>query len=105
MTINPFIYHIASEADLSQAKTEGQYVCDSLTIEGFVHCCTQSQLEGVIQRYYADVSNLVLISIDPDLLEAPLIFENTVGGDEKFPHVYGALNLGAIKTEQPLQSK
>ncbi len=103
MTINSYIYHIANEADWRQAKIAGLYQCDSLANEGFIHCCTKSQLEGVIQRYYANVSNLVLLCIDPGLLEAPLIYENTVGGDEEFPHLYGALNLDAINTQKALE--
>jgi uncharacterized protein (DUF952 family) len=102
MTNASFIYHIASEADVSQAKTDGRYKCDSLASEGFIHCCTKSQLDGVIERYYTGVSNLILLTIDPVLLNEPLCYENTVGGTENFPHLYGALNLEAILKEESL---
>jgi len=34
--------------------------------------------------------------IDSGLLQAKLVFENTVGGDELFPHVYGEINMQAV---------
>lgn len=51
-----------------------------------------------MQRYYQGVDNLTLLTIDPEQLSAALIRENTVGGSELFPHVYGPLDLAAIVT-------
>jgi uncharacterized protein (DUF952 family) len=36
--------------------------------------------------------------IDPDSLTSPLIRENTTGGSELFPHIYGAINPEAVRS-------
>ncbi|MEE9333496.1 MAG: DUF952 domain-containing protein [Granulosicoccaceae bacterium] len=94
------IFHIAQQTDLLEARQSGHYVCDSLSSEGFIHCCLNAQLEGVIDRYYQDVTGQVLLSLDPTLLNSELRYENTVGGIEEFPHIYGPINLDAVVFER-----
>ena len=89
------IYHVTEQSALD-AVTDGQYTCESLAQEGFIHCCTQYQLEGVLERYYQGASGLKQLEIDTEKLVARLVFENTVGGDELFPHVYGKINMDAV---------
>ena len=99
------IFHIASQTDFDANAGNATYRCASLQTEGFIHCCSADQLAGVIERYYADVPDLLLITIDPDRLKAELVFENTVGGDELFPHVYGEINRDAVTEIAPLDSR
>ena len=97
MSATSSIFHIANTGDWLQAKHDGEsYQCASLEAESFIHCCERQQLAGVVQRYYEGVDDLTLLMIDPDKLTAALIRENTVGGSELFPHVYGPLDLAAI---------
>lgn len=74
----------------------GEYQCESLTTEGFIHCCDNSQLAGVVSRYYQEVDDVMLLLLDADKLTAALIRENTVGGSELFPHIYGPINSEAV---------
>ena len=41
-------------------------------------------------------SGLVLLSIDTNRVIAPIVYENLEGGEQKFPHIYGELNLDAV---------
>lgn len=95
--MNQPIFHLATAADAQALTSNGTYHTASLDTEGFIHCCTATQLSGVIQRYYADAQEAVILSIDSTLLSAELVFENTVGGDELFPHIYGEINQQAIQ--------
>ena len=90
------LFHIARHSDVSDPREPVEYHCESLTREGFIHCCEQHQLAGVVNRYYQDQDDLYLLVLDADKLDAPLILENTVGGSELFPHVYGPINASAI---------
>lgn len=90
------LFHIAQAKDVDQAAQSGAYRCDSISSEGFIHCCDPAQLKGVIERYYSGVSGLLLLHIDSDLLRSELVYENTVGGEELFPHVYGEINMDAV---------
>lgn len=90
------IFHIASTADISKLDDEPDYRCASLVSEGFIHCCNRRQLAGVASRYYSDVDDVHLMIIDVEQLDARLVLENTVGGDELFPHIYGPVNASCI---------
>ena len=98
----PLIFHIAVAEDVDNAAQTGRYHCDSLGSEGFVHCCQPEQLEGVIERYYSGVTGLMLLHIDSDSLVPDLVYENTVGGEDLFPHVYGEINMDAVVQIVPL---
>jgi len=100
--VNPPIFHLASVADAQLLKEHTNYHTASLDTEGFIHCCTEEQLPGVIQRYYSDAVELVILHIDTERLEASLVFENTVGGTELFPHIYGEINPQAVLSKDAL---
>lgn len=55
------------------------------------------------ERYYSNLAGLELLLIDPTKLLAPIVYENTVGGDELFPHVYGEINLTAVIQVLPFE--
>jgi len=94
--LNKTIYHLASLDDSEKLLETGTYSAPSLDTEGFIHCCTSDQLPGVIQRYYIDAPRLVLLHINTEMLVEDLVFENTVGGTEAFPHIYGKINATAV---------
>lgn len=90
------IYHIADEALFLQAQTSGEYRHASLSTEGFIHCSKLEQVLPVAQRYFRGQTSLMLLEITVAKLKAGLRYENTTGGTELFPHVYGPINLDAI---------
>jgi len=96
MSKEAIVFHIAQRSDVQARQPEDDYHCASLTDEGFIHCCDKSQLAGVVARYYRGVDDLTLLLIDADRLTPALIHENTVGGSELFPHIYGPINADAI---------
>jgi len=96
MNKTPVIFHIAAKTDVPNNKIFSEYRCDSLATEGFIHCCEAHQLSGVVSRYYQDNDDVVLLELDVDKLEPALIRENTVGGSELFPHLYGPINAEAV---------
>lgn len=100
----PLLLHVAREDDLQTAERSGRYRAASLDTEGFIHCCYSQQLPGVLQRWFPERDGLVLLSIDTAQLDAELVMENTMGGDELFPHVYGELPLHAIVARQALDT-
>ena len=95
------LLHVAHRADLERARTDGYYRCASLETEGFIHCCAPAQLAGVLERYYAGMEGLVLLSLDGEALGAELRHESPPGGTERFPHVYGPIELVAIRKTTP----
>ena len=89
------IYHITTALDWENKIHEPEFVPTDFHREGFVHCCTEVQLTGVLDRYFKDKSGLVLLHLDESKLKAKLKYELSTN-DEKFPHLYGAINRDAI---------
>jgi len=94
-----FIYHVALPAVWERFKEKPSYQPDSLTAEGFIHCSYQSQLEGVLERYYSGVEKVIILTIDTDKLFSKLVKEPSTN-NELYPHIYGRLNLSAVVDAQ-----
>jgi uncharacterized protein (DUF952 family) len=98
------IYHITSRSAWNEARERGDYRADSLETEGFIHCSTEQQVVPVASKYYAGQNDLLLLVIEPALLEADLKWEPPAEGapppgvaeGDLFPHIYGPINLDAI---------
>jgi len=95
------IYHVSLVSDWRAARGAGEYTMSSngvtLAEQGFIHCCYSNQTRGVLQRFYADVTEpMCLLAIDPDRLLVSVIAENLEGGEELFPHIYGPIPITAV---------
>jgi uncharacterized protein (DUF952 family)/uncharacterized glyoxalase superfamily protein PhnB len=96
------LFHIARRHDWEAARDVGAYRISTLdrTLEqeGFIHLSFARQVHGVADRFYTGVDEpLVLLSIDPARLTAPVVTEPVPGTDEQFPHLYGELPVGAVR--------
>ena len=95
------IYHVTTLIEWEQAQKDGYYKAASLEIEGFIHCSTAKQVEGVLERYFSGKTNLIKLTIDPNKLNSKLVYELSPSVNQEFPHVFGVINLDAIvQTEQ-----
>jgi uncharacterized protein (DUF952 family) len=100
------LLHVALPGDWAAAVASGEYTTSTrgvtLADEGFIHCSYSSQLLGVVNRFYSDVPELVLLTIDRKLLDAPVVDEPPADGvDDLFPHVYGPIAVGAVVSARP----
>jgi uncharacterized protein (DUF952 family) len=89
------IYHIITEVAWNEQQAAESIQVPSLQFEGYIHCCTKQQVEGVLLRYFQGQLSLLILEIDEQKLEAELRFEKSTH-DELFPHVYGEINKSAI---------
>lgn len=100
------IFHITTEADWAHAQAEGAYSSSTrgLTLAqvGFVHCAFEEQVAGVANAFFRGVAKLVVLRIAIDRLKVEVRYEDLQGGHERFPHVYGPLNLDAVVATTPL---
>lgn len=95
------LFHITARSDWEAALAAGAYRPASLASEGFIHLSLAHQVLPVAQAFYAGVPGLVLLLVDPTLVHAPLRHEaappnDVFAGEQRFPHVYGELNLDAV---------
>ncbi|MEJ7682881.1 MAG: DUF952 domain-containing protein [Segetibacter sp.] len=78
------------------AQDKGIYEPPSYQREGFIHCSTEEQLEGVMQKHFKQHENLVKLVIDPSRLTSSLRYDKDEEQQQEFPHIYGPLNLEAV---------
>ncbi|GAA2001456.1 DUF952 domain-containing protein [Nakamurella flavida] len=95
------LYHCATQAQWADLQRDGESRVSTrgrtLEQEGFIHCSYAGQVAGVLERYYADVDEpMLLLRVDPALVGAEVVVENG------FPHVYGPLPLVAVFDTVPL---
>ena len=66
---------------------------------GFVHFSTREQLPRVAAFLYGGPGapdDLVVLVVDPALLDVPVKYEPMPPDGEEFPHVYGPVPVGAV---------
>jgi uncharacterized protein (DUF952 family) len=97
------IYHITKSNWWNRFSTSDDYESETLREEGFIHCSTREQVEGVLERYYANQKELLLLHINPSLLNTELKYEVATFG-QSFPHVYGKINRDAIVKVEAIKS-
>ncbi|MEO7305913.1 MAG: DUF952 domain-containing protein [Ferruginibacter sp.] len=90
------IYHVVTATDWQKAVQQGFYEATSVALEGFIHTSKAEQVQGVLERYYAGQSDLLLLHIDETKLTSPLQYELAPSVNEMFPHIYGPLNIDAV---------
>ncbi len=91
------ILHIARRGEWETAVTQGQYTADSLDSEGFIHCSTPEQVLIPANEHFRGQTDLLLLCIDPTRLAAPLVYEDCYQTGMTFPHIYGPLNIDAVR--------
>lgn len=106
------IYHLTTRQTWQEAQSRGEYRAESLETEGFIHCSTEKQILPVAEKYFTGQSGILLLMIEPSLLESELRWEAPAGGSppagvpegELFPHIYGPINRDAIVKVYDLES-
>jgi uncharacterized protein (DUF952 family) len=95
------IYHITERESWAAAQAVGEYVAESLAVQGFIHASTREQVIETANLFYRGQDGLVVLCIDPSRLTAPLKREAASNAGQRddaglFPHIYGPLNLDAV---------
>lgn len=95
------IYHLAPAQRWYDWPADLPYVPADYDAEGFVHCTAGDDvLLQVANRFYqAAPGDFVVLSIDPERLCAPLVWEppnDHPALAALFPHIYGPIDRAAI---------
>ncbi|MGW2210354.1 DUF952 domain-containing protein [Streptomyces sp. NPDC001781] len=99
----PEILHVTERALWEAAREQGSYEVSTrgrtLQEVGYIHFSTRAQLPRVAAFLYGEEpgrDDLVVLVVDPALLDAPLKYEAMPPTGEEFPHVYGAVPVSAV---------
>jgi len=86
------LFHITSRAAWQHAVATGVY--DPRDGEAFIHLSSEAQWPETRTRFFAGIEDLLLLVIDPERLVDEVRWE--AAHDQMFPHLYGALAIGAV---------
>jgi len=92
----PVIYHFTTLQEWEDAQDKGSYEPPSYQREGFIHCATEEQIDGVLKKHFKHHENLIKLVIDPSRLISTLRYDKDEKQQQEFPHIYGPLNLEAV---------
>ncbi len=103
MTDTSRIYKICTEQEWRIAQEAGVYSGSGDDIrDGFIHFSSESQINGTLEKHFAGKKELLLLTVSTDKLNRALLKWEISRNNEKFPHLYGALNLDAVIDIKPL---
>lgn len=103
MNRKDIIFHLLPEKEWKERQKQGEYRTPELEEEGFIHCSTGSQVEQTANRHFVGTRKLLLLVIDVSSLAPEVRYEKAGEKHEIYPHVYGAINAGAILDRIPLR--
>lgn len=90
------IFHITTRKQWKEFQEGGRYTPESLEKEGYIHASRGSQLEETANRFFSDRNKILLLVIEMSRLAPEVKYEAEPETGEKFPHIYGPLNIDAI---------
>lgn len=90
------ILHMLTRTDWEAAQTKGIYQPPSLTEEGFIHCSQPEMIVTVANGLYLGQKDMIILVIDPEMLVAPLIYEDCYETGHAFPHIYGPITPDVV---------
>jgi uncharacterized protein (DUF952 family) len=93
------LVHLCGVDDWSRARAGGAIHPGPSGGSRFIHLSTPEQVHLPANRLYRGRNDLVLLRIDPALLDSPVRWERGVPTDPEsmlFPHLYGPLPVGAV---------
>ena len=90
------IYKLLRPAEWAAFERDGSFAGspDDLR-DGYIHLSAAEQVEGTRAKYFADVSDVVLLAADADALGDRLRWEASRGG-ALFPHLYRPLLIAEV---------
>lgn len=93
------LLHMTTRPVYDEAIPSGRYAAASLAAEGFQHLSTAEQVHLPATALFRGRTDIVLLCIDADRLDATVLWEPADPDDPasmRFPHLYGSLDLAAV---------
>ncbi len=101
----PTIYKICPASAWREAERQGVYrgSADDAR-DGYIHFSIATQVAETARKFFTGQTGLFLVAVDIDALGSALRWERS-RNDELFPHLYGELDLGAVRGVQTLDTR
>jgi uncharacterized protein (DUF952 family) len=99
------IYKICPASAWREAERQGVYRGSADDVrDGYIHFSTAAQVAGTARKHFHGQDSLLLVAVDAEALGERLRWEPS-RHNELFPHLYGELDLGAVRAIHDLRSR
>jgi len=99
------IYKICPASAWRSAERQGVYRGSADDVrDGYIHFSTAAQVAGTARKHFHGQTGLFLVAVDAVALGERLRWEPS-RNNELFPHLYGELDLGAVRAILDLRSR
>lgn len=89
-------YKILTAAQWAQFQSDGVFHGAPVDVaDGYIHLSAADQLQGTLDKHFAQASGLVIAEVDLAALGTAVRWEVSRGG-ALFPHIYGPLPMAAV---------
>jgi uncharacterized protein (DUF952 family) len=89
-------FKILTAAQWAQFQADGIFHGAPVDLaDGYIHLSTRDQLQGTLDKHFAQVTGLVIAEVDLAALGDTVKWEVS-RGDALFPHIYGPLPMAAV---------
>lgn len=100
-----YLYKVLSLVDWNNSQSKS-FVILSKEDKDFIHLSKQDQLDKIIDKYWSNVPEFVVLKLDTHQLPGNLVYETNPGGTHKYYHLYsGSIPLSAIVEVKKSKSK
>ncbi len=90
------ILHMLKRTDWEAAVETGIYRPESLAAEGFIHYSEPNMILTVANGLYLGITNMIILVLDADKIDAPLVYEDCYETGHAFPHIYGTITPDCV---------
>ena len=98
------IYKICSKFDWEKALDAGVYKGSADDErDGFIHFSAFDQVTETLDKHFKNQTKLLLLKVAIDRLDPTILKWEVSRNGEKFPHLYGDLELDAVVSIDELQ--
>ncbi|MDF7774507.1 DUF952 domain-containing protein [Sphingomonas sp. AOB5] len=95
-------YKILSDDEMEKLEHDGMFAGAPVDLaDGYVHLSTCTQLQGTVDKHFAERQDLWIAAVDLEALGDAVKWEVSRGG-ELFPHLYAPLPLSAVTAYSPI---
>ena len=98
MEVNPpqKLYKVLSVEDFESSQGKDALKLTPMD-DLFIHFSTEDQLARILAKFWSDVKEAMVLTIDSSQLPGKLVYEVNPGGSAKYYHLYnGSIPLKAI---------
>jgi peptide deformylase len=95
-SVPPYLYKILSYRNWLATQSR-KIVVLSAEDSVFIHFSTEDQLQRILEKYWSDQSNYVILKVDTSMVKGRMAYEANPGGSNRYYHLYdGCIHFEAI---------